>query len=136
MYISFFGCQNLGAHGGIPVWKSFWIRHCYCYTVLKKIVALVRFLWSFFHLRLCFISINLPCGLAWNTAFMSGLVLLAATWICRLNYTHRYVRLLVQQLLSLLNPWVIVEMHPAKGIGITLVGVCLLWLNLFCFLIL
>ena len=27
MYISFFGGQNLGAHAGIPVWNSFWIRH-------------------------------------------------------------------------------------------------------------
>ena len=27
MYISFFGHQNLDIHAGIPVWKSFWIRH-------------------------------------------------------------------------------------------------------------
>ena len=37
-------------------------------------------LWSFFLLRLLCISINLPYGHAWNTAVMSRLVLLAATW--------------------------------------------------------
>ena len=26
-YIYFFGRQNLGVYTGIPVWKSFWIRH-------------------------------------------------------------------------------------------------------------
>ena len=37
-------------------------------------------LWSFFLLRLLYISINLSYGLAWSAFVMSGLVLLAATW--------------------------------------------------------
>ena len=49
--------------------------------------------WSFFYLRLLFISINLPFGLAWNTVVMSGLVLLAATLICQINYRNRFVGL-------------------------------------------
>ena len=36
--------------------------------------------WSFFLLSLLCISVNLPYNLAWNTTFMSGLMLLAATW--------------------------------------------------------
>ena len=36
MYISFFGCRNLGAHANIPVWKSFWICHWLSNKVLKK----------------------------------------------------------------------------------------------------
>ena len=36
-------------------------------------------LWSFFLMKLLYISINLPYGLAWNTVVRSGLVLLVAT---------------------------------------------------------
>ena len=36
-------------------------------------------LWSFFFLRILFISVNLPYGLAKNTVVMSGLVLSTAT---------------------------------------------------------
>ena len=39
-------------------------------------------LWSFFLLRLLFISVSLPYSVAWNTVAVSGLVHLAATWIC------------------------------------------------------
>ena len=56
------------------------------------------------------ISINLPYGHVWNTAIMSGLVLLVATWNCWISYRNRYVGLLVLHLLPLLNPWLIVEM--------------------------
>ena len=38
-----------------------------------------------------------------NIVAMSGLVHLAATWKCYINYKHRYVGLLVIQLLPLLN---------------------------------
>ena len=54
------------------------LLYLYCQNPLKEN-------WSidyevFFLLRFPCISINRPYGLTWNTAFMSGLVLLAATW--------------------------------------------------------
>ena len=39
-------------------------------------------LWSFFLLRLLYISINLPCVHVWNTVVASGLVPLVGTWNC------------------------------------------------------
>ena len=50
---------------------------------LKKIGTLLYefVLWSFFLLRLLFISINLSNGLAWNTVVLCGLVLVAATLV-------------------------------------------------------
>ena len=46
---------------------------------------------------------------AWNTVAMSGLVLLVATWNCWISYKNGYVRLLVLHLLTLLNPWLIIN---------------------------
>ena len=63
-----------------------------------------------FLLRLFCISINLLYGHAWNTVFMSGLVLLIATWNYWISYKNGYAGLLVLHLLPLLNPWLIVEM--------------------------
>ena len=76
-------------------------------TASKKIGALIRS--SFFLLRLLCISINLSYGYVWNTAVMSGLVLLVATWNCWISYRNGYVGLLVLHLLSLLNLWLIIE---------------------------
>ena len=45
------------------------------------------FLWSFFLLRLLFISINLSYAHVWNTVVMSGLVLLVAAWNCWISYS-------------------------------------------------
>ena len=67
-------------------------------------------LWSFFLLSLLCISINLAYGHVWNTAVMSGLVLLVATWSCWISYRNGYVGMLVLHLLALWNPWLIVEM--------------------------
>ena len=39
-------------------------------------------IWSFFLLRLLYISINLPYAHVWNTVVTSGLVPLVATWNC------------------------------------------------------
>ena len=50
-------------------------------TAPKKIGALI-FSVKFFPLSMFSIFVNLPCGRAWNTVVMSGLVLLAATWNC------------------------------------------------------
>ena len=68
---------------------------------------------------------NLPYDNVWNIVFMSGLVLLVATWNCQVSYKSRYAGLFVLHLLPVLNPWLIVEMSPAYGssIGITLVDV-------------
>ena len=41
-------------------------------------------LWSFLLLRLLCISINLPYCHAWNAAVISGLVLLVASWNCKI----------------------------------------------------
>ena len=67
-------------------------------------------LWSFFLLRLLYSFINLPYSLAWNTVAMSGLVPLVATWEFLISHKNRYIGLLVQHLLPLLNPWVILKM--------------------------
>ena len=67
-------------------------------------------LWSFFLLRLLCISINLPYTHAWNTAVMSGLMPVVATWKCWISYKNKYAGLLVLHLLPLLNPWLIIEM--------------------------
>ena len=45
-------------------------------------------LWSFFLLRLLYISINLPHGLAWNTVVMLGIVLLVPTCNCCISYKN------------------------------------------------
>ena len=54
------------------------------------------------------------------------------------SYKNECAGLLVLHLLLLLNPWLIVEMWPAKviSIGITVVDVLQNWLNLFHFLLL
>ena len=64
---------------------------------------------SLFCLLLCFMSIHLPSDLVWNASVMSGLVLLITSWKCCRWYGNEYVRLLLQQLPLLLNPWLIVE---------------------------
>ena len=60
-------------------------------TVLKELDP--RFVpWSFFPpLSLLFISINLPYDLSWDTVAISGLVLLAAIWICLVNCRNGYL---------------------------------------------
>ena len=78
-------------------------------TASKKIGALIRSM-KFLSPRLLCISISQPYGNVWNTAVMSGLVLLVATWNCWISYRNGYVGLLVLHLLRLLNPWLIVEM--------------------------
>ena len=50
------------------------------------------------------------CLYVWNTAVMSGLVLLVATWNCWISYKSGCTGLLVLHLLPLLNPWLIVKM--------------------------
>ena len=73
-------------------------------TASKKIGALIhsiKFLSP--EVALC-ISISLPYGHVWNTAVMSGLVLLVAAWNCWIGYRNGYVGLLVLHLLPLLNP--------------------------------
>ena len=47
---------------------------------------------------------------AWNTVVMSGMVLLATTWICQIIYGNRYLGPLILHLLPLLNPWLIIKM--------------------------
>ena len=93
-------------------------------TASKKIGTLIRSM-RVLSPRLLFISINLPYGLSQNTVVMSWLVLPAATCICQVSYRNKYAGLLVQHLLPLLNPWLIVEMQPAKVFprGMTLVDV-------------
>ena len=62
---------------------------------------------TFFLLRLLFVSISLPYSLAWNTVSVSWLVFLTAAWICCWN---GYVGQLALHLLSLLNPWLNVDL--------------------------
>ena len=98
----------------------------------RKLKPWFRFvLGSLFFLRLFCISINLLYRHARNTVVMSWLVLLVTTWNCQIIYKNRYAGLLVIQLLSLLNPWLIFEMEPACvfSIGITMLDVHLNWVN-------
>ena len=69
---------------------------------------------------------------------MCGLLLLATTCICQINYRNGDVGILVLRLLPLLNPWLIVVMQPSEvfSAGITLVDVYLNWQNWLSFLIL
>ena len=78
-------------------------------TASKKIGALISSM-KFVSPEIALYSINLPYGHVWNTVFMSGLVLLVATWNCWISYRNRYAGLLVLHFLLLLNPWLIVEM--------------------------
>ena len=110
---------------------------------LPLLVKLSQENWSlirsikFFLLRLLFISVKLPFDLAWYAIVMFGMVLLAATWICQINYRNGYLGLLLLHLISLLNPCLVVEMLPAQVffVGITLAEAHLNWLNWFHFLI-
>ena len=78
-------------------------------TASKKIRALICSK-KFLSPQVALISINLPFGHAWNIVVMSGLVLLVATLSCWIRYKNGCAALLVLHLLSLLNPWLIVEM--------------------------
>ena len=78
-------------------------------TASKKIGALICSM-KFLSPELLCISISLPYGHLWNTAVMSGLVLLVATWNCWISYRNGYVGLLILHLLHLLNPCLIVVM--------------------------
>ena len=92
-------------------------------------------LWSFFLLRLLYISINLPHGLAWNTVVMLGIVLLVATCNCCISYKNgpwSFTCCLSWTLDSRRNVAILSFFY----IGITLVDVHLNWLNWFHFLIL
>ena len=71
-------------------------------TASKKIGALIR--------SMKFLFPEVALYLYKSTVVMSGLVLLVATWNCRLSYRNRYLGLLVLQLLPLMNPCLIVEM--------------------------
>ena len=62
-------------------------------------------LWTFFLLRLLFISINLQNGLEWNTATMSGPVLLATTCI--------YLDKLQKRVFRIAGLWFAVSLEPS-----------------------
>ena len=94
-------------------------------TTSKKIGALIR--WSFIHLRLLFISLNLPYGLGWNNLAISGPVFLTTTWICWINYRNGYVGLLILHLQLLLKPWLIVKMKLSRAFLKVLLSYVLTW---------
>ena len=106
-------------------------------TVSDKIGVLIRSM-TFFPPEVGLVSLNLPYGLEWNAVVMPGLVLLAATWKCKISYKNEYLGLFFLHLQLLWNTWAIVEMQLAYvfPVGISLVDVCLNWLNWFHFLIL
>ena len=91
-----------------------WCWSCLCGTY---VISNVQFSskkvgpWFFF-LRLLCISLNLPYGLAGNTAVISGLVLLAAAWKYQISFKNGYVGL-VLHLLPVLNPWISLKMQLA-----------------------
>ena len=78
-------------------------------TASKKIGALIRSV-KFLSPEVALYLYKSPYGHVWNTAVMSGLVLLVANWNCWISYRNGYVGLFVLHLLCLLNPWLIVEM--------------------------
>ena len=101
-------------------------------TSSRKIRVLIH------SLRFLFLSITLPSSFAWTTVAMSGLVLLIATWMCRISHRNKYGVLFAPHLLLLLNHLLIVKIYLANVfyIGITLINVHLNLLNWFLFVIL
>ena len=77
--------------------------------VSDKIGVLIRSM-KFFPPEVGVASLNLPYGLELNTVVMPGLVLLAATWKCKISYKNEYLGLFFLHLQLLLNTWAIVEM--------------------------
>lgn len=68
------------------------VRALVLFLLLKLPARKMEFcfiLCSFFLLSLVIISINLPYGLARNTAVMSRMDLIVATWICWINYRKK-----------------------------------------------
>ena len=100
----------------LPFFSPKLVWSCYIvsigsYTFSKKIQGLICSITFLSLLRLDFISINQPYHLAWHAAVMSGLVCLAATWICLIIQSNGYLELLVLHLLHVLNlSWLIAEM--------------------------
>ena len=96
-WISLILMKNHSVMSGLPFssklrWGSYSlsIAKAACY----KIGYLVR-QWSFFLLSLLIISINLLRNLAWNTIFMTRLVLLVTLWVFGMSYRHGNVGLLI-----------------------------------------
>ena len=85
-------------------WGSYIIR--LSKTASKKIGSVIRSM-AFLFPEVALYLINLPYGYVWNTVVVSGLVLLLATWNCRISYKNRYTGLLVLHLLPFLNDWFI-----------------------------
>ena len=85
--------QEINEHLVIRAWiflnYLFW--GCYIISLLRPPPGKLEpwfVLWSFFLLRLLFVPINLPYGHVWNTAVMSELVHLVATWECWISYKN------------------------------------------------
>ena len=78
-------------------------------TASKKIGALIRSM-KFFSPEVALYLYKSTIRPYMEYCFMSGLVLLVATWSCWISYRNGYVRLLVLHFLPLLNPWHIVKM--------------------------
>ena len=76
----------------------------------KKIGALIHSLKFISPAIALYLYINLPNTHAWNTAVMSALVLLVATWNCWISYKNGYAGLLALHLLPFMSPWVIVKL--------------------------
>ena len=73
---------------------------------MEALIHSIKFLPAEFALyHYIYLSYSLP----WNTVFISRMILLAATWIWTINYRNGHVGLLVLHLLSLLKPWLFVE---------------------------
>ena len=87
-------------------------------------------LWSFVLLRLLCILVNLPYSNAWNTDVMYELVLLVATLNCYISYKSEYEGLMIRHLLSLLNPWLIIEMQSAYIFSIGIIWTGWNWFHL------
>ena len=71
-------------------------------TASKKIGALICPM-KFLSPEAALYLYSLPYGHVWNTALMSGLVLLVATWNCWISYRNGYAGLLVLHLLPFLT---------------------------------
>ena len=103
---SFFKMLGLNCSSKLD-WGSYIISFV---KMLPKMLWTFLVLWSFFLLRLVFISINVKYSHVWNTVVMFGLVLFVASWNCYTSYKNGYVGLLVLHLLPLLNPWLIAKL--------------------------
>lgn len=77
--------------------------------------SLPSLVFSFYLLRLGFLSVNLLSESTWNTTVMSVLALLMANWICWISYRNESIQVLVFNSLLLLKSSIFSKWGQSKA---------------------